>query len=79
MSENKSKEWKLTDFRIQLRDYGEYKGQYIGKIEFRNQDDEGFICKIASESHKRILNIIAGDVRESAGNLMNKLKNSLND
>lgn len=70
-------EWRLKAIHISFREYGEYKGKYVGKIEFANRQQEAFSFNITDEKATQFLNLIRDNVIDSAAKLGERLMQSL--
>ena len=70
-------QWKLKSLNISFMEWGEYKGKYVGKIEFANRQQEAFTFNIPSEKANEFLALIRDNVVGSASRLGERLINSL--
>jgi len=77
MTQISNADWKLKDLTVRLQEYGEYKGKYIGKIQFTNKDEEAFTFNVSQEKTHQLLNIIKDQLVTAATNLGENLMNSL--
>src|SRR5882672_3972961 len=70
-------QWRLKSINISFQEWGEYKGKYIGKIEFANRTNEAFSFNITDEKTHQFLSLIRDNVVDSAANLGQRLMQSL--
>ena len=77
MNQTMNAEWKLKDLSIRYQEYGDYKGKYIGKIEFSNKESEAFTFNVTPERAEQFLNLIKDQLVSSANSLGEKLLQSL--
>lgn len=70
-------QWKLKSINISFQEWGEYKGKYIGKIEFANRTNEAFSFNITDEKALQFLALIRDNVVDSASKLGERLMQSL--
>jgi hypothetical protein len=70
-------QWKLKSINISFQEWGEYKGKYIGKIEFANRANEAFSFNITDEKALQFLALIRDNVVDSASKLGERLMQSL--
>lgn len=69
--------WRLKSINISFQEWGEYKGKYIGKIEFANRTSEAFSFNITDEKAIQFLSLIRDNVVDSASKLGERLMQSL--
>lgn len=70
--------WKLKRLDIQFQTYGDYKGKYVGKIEFDNRENEAFMFNMTPEDTQRYIELVSEKLVNSASHLGDKLLASLN-
>lgn len=70
-------QWKLKSINISFQEWGEYKGKYVGKIEFANRQQEAFSFNITDEKALQFLSLIRDNVVDSASKLGERLMQSL--
>lgn len=70
-------QWRLKSLNISFMEWGEYKGKYVGKIEFANRQQEAFTFNIPAEKSNEFLALIRDNVVGSAARLGERLINSL--
>lgn len=70
--------WKLKRLDIELQEYGDFKGQYGGKIHFVNNDNDAFIFRLTAEDTAKYINLVSEKLVQSASHLGDKLLASLN-
>jgi len=70
-------EWRLKSINIRYEEWGEYKGKYLGKIEFANKQNEAFSFNINQDKAHEFLALIRDSVTESASRLGERLMQSL--
>lgn len=70
--------WKLKSLKINFQEYGEFKGKYVGKIEFENDDSEAFMFNLSPEDTAAYMNLIQDKLVKNASHLGDKLLSSLN-
>ena len=51
--------WYLKSLNIELMQYGEYKGKFVGKIKFENGDQEAFMFTLTAEQSNEYLKLIS--------------------
>jgi hypothetical protein len=71
------KKWKLKSLSIDFKEYGDYKGKYLGKIKFENEREESFQFAIEPEMAERYLKVLAKDIVRSADELTKELTKNL--
>jgi hypothetical protein len=71
-------EWNLKSLTISFQEWGEFKGMYVGKIEFTNGSKDAFTFTLSNEETADYLSIIANKVGLSASQLGQKIVESLN-
>jgi hypothetical protein len=69
--------WRLQKLEIEYAQWGEKKGQYVGKITFQNGDYEGFTFKLTEEQNQQFIALMSERVIETASQLGQTLLNSL--
>ncbi len=69
--------WNLKSLSIIFQEYGEFKGMYVGKIEFTNGSRDAFTFTLSQDETADYLNIISKKVRQSASQLGEKIVESL--
>jgi hypothetical protein len=74
---NNKAEWKLKDLSIRFQEYGDYKGKYIGKVEFTNKESEAFTFNVTPQRAEQFLNLIKDQLVDSASHLGEMLLQSL--
>lgn len=72
-------EWKLKSINIELMEWGDYKGKYVGKIVFANRSAEAFSFNISEEKAHQFLALIRDNIVESASKLGERLLQSLGE
>ena len=70
-------EWNLKSLRIEFQEYGEFKGMYVGKIEFTNGGKDAFTFTLSQDETVKYLEVISGKVCLSATELGQKIAESL--
>ena len=70
-------EWKLKSIEIEFKEYGEYKGKYIGSIRFSNGENESFRFNLRDGMAKPYIDLMADDIVKSASDLGERLIKSL--
>lgn len=78
MTEIITPNWKLKSLKINLQEWGEFKGKYVGKIEFENDTSEAFMFNISPEDTGLYMNLIQDKLVKTASHLGDKLLSSLN-
>lgn len=78
MTEIITPNWKLKSLKINFQEYGEFKGKYVGKIEFENDSSEAFMFNLSPEDTAAYMNLISDKLVKSASHLGDKLLTSLN-
>lgn len=71
--------WQLKSLRINLMDYGEYKGKHTGEIAFSNGDKEAFTCSLTPNECAEYLSIVQKKVGDTATQLGNKIAESFKE
>lgn len=71
------KQWRLKHISIEMQKYGEFKGKYLGKITFDNDESESFTFNIQNDMAERYLKIMANDLVAAASQLSTDLLNTL--
>lgn len=71
------KQWRLKQISIELQKYGEFKGKYLGKITFDNEDSESFTFNIQNDMAERYLKVMANDLVAAASQLSTDLLDTL--
>ena len=69
--------WRLQKLEIEYAQWGDKKGQYVGKIQFQNGDYEGFTFKLTEEQNQQFIALMSERVVETAEQLGKNLLNSL--
>ena len=69
--------WRLKSINISFQEWGEYKGKYVGKMEFANKQQEAFTFNITDEKAIQFLALIRENVVDSASKLGERLMQSL--
>lgn len=77
-AEIKNQQWKLKDLRIEFQEYGDYKGKYVGKIKFDNDESEAFMFNLRPEMCQQYLALIKDELANAASNLATKVMQTLN-
>lgn len=67
---------RLKKIEIELQNWGEHKGKYMGKITFEDGSNDSFTFGMSPEVCVRYLNPIATEVINSANELGKKLAES---
>ena len=57
-----NQEWYLKDLKIELSQWGEFKGKYIGKITFENKSSDCFMFTLSPEEIAEYMKIISRKV-----------------
>lgn len=70
--------YKLKSLDIRFQDYGEYKGKYMGKIAFENNQNEAFMFNLSPEETDKYLQLISEKMVGSASHLAENLLQSMN-
>lgn len=70
-------QWRLKSINITFQEWGEYKGKYLGKIQFGNGQQEAFSFNIAEDKALQFLALIKDSVVDSAAQLGNRVLQSL--
>ena len=70
--------WQLKSINIELATWGDYKGKYVGKIKFENDEQEAFMFNLSPEDCAKYMELISGKLINSASHLGDKLLASLN-
>lgn len=70
-------QWRLKSINISFQEWGEYKGKYVGKIEFANRSSEAFSFNITDEKSLQFLALIRDNIVDSASKLGERLMQSL--
>lgn len=70
-------QWRLKALNIQFMEYGEYRGKYVGKIEFANKQNEAFTFNISEEKANQFLALIRDSVVDSAHHLGDRILQSM--
>jgi hypothetical protein len=70
-------QWRLKSINITFQEWGEYKGKYLGKIQFGNGQQEAFSFNITDEKALQFLSLIRDNVVDSASKLGERLMQSL--
>lgn len=70
-------EWKLKDLSIRFQEYGEFKGKYVGQMQFTNREQEAFTFNVSAERTEQLLNLIKDQLVDTASNLGERLLQSL--
>jgi hypothetical protein len=70
-------EWNLKSLTISFQEWGEFKGMYVGKIEFTNGSKDAFTFTLSNEETADYLSVIANKVGLSASHLGQKIVESL--
>lgn len=78
MTEIITPNWKMKSISISFQEYGDYKGQYVGKIEYNNNENEAFMFKLYPEECQHYMKLISEKLVQSASHLGDKLLASLN-
>lgn len=78
MTEIITPSWKMKSISISFQEYGDYKGQYVGKIEYNNNENEAFMFKLYPEECQHYMKLISEKLVQSASHLGDKLLASLN-
>ena len=74
---NKEAKWTLESIRIELIKWGDDVGKYKGTIVFRNEDADQFTFQLNHTLANAYLELIKDTVLLSANQLVEKLKQSL--
>lgn len=69
--------WKMKSIKIEYQDWGDYKGKYVGKIQFENRDNEAFMFNIKPDTAERYMSLIKDELVDSANHLGERLLESL--
>ena len=69
--------WQLKELKIELAEWGEFKGKYIGKIKFESGNTDAFMFTLSPDEMKDYLAIISAKVGKSASELGDKITSSL--
>lgn len=69
--------YRLKRIDISLRDYGEHKGKYFGKIQFENDKEEMFSFNLSPEENQKFLDLISEKVVSTASEMGQLLANSI--
>jgi hypothetical protein len=72
-----SEEWRLKSLTIEFQEWGDYKGKYLGKIQFANGQKDAFSFTIPDDKCEGYLALIQESVVQSANRLGDKVVNSL--
>lgn len=70
--------WRLDRMTVNYCDYGDNKGKHTGTIEFRNDNRDSFLFQLDAEKVSQYMDLIRGDVSETAENLGKLLASSIN-
>jgi hypothetical protein len=70
-------DWNLDTFEVKYNSYGDFKGQYTGKVQFKNGDGESFSFNLRDGMIQPFINLIAGEMALSANSLRDRLLESL--
>ncbi len=70
-------QWRLKSINITFQEWGEYKGKYLGKIQFGNGQQEAFSFNIHEDKAMQFLALIKDSVVDSAAQLGNRVLQSL--
>ncbi len=70
-------EWQLKKLEVELAQWGEFKGKYIGKISFENGNSDAFMFSLSPAEIVDYLAIISDKVGKSASELGGKITESL--
>ena len=62
MSDN----WKLTRIELELKTFGEFEGEYVGRIGFKNGDNESFDFKIRPGMAQPYIDLISASAAKAA-------------
>lgn len=65
--------WKMTDLRVEFNTYGEFKGQYTGRICFESGEECSFTFFLRPEMTAPYIHLIANEVAASANELGQRL------
>lgn len=68
--------WELKTLRVDLQSYGEFKGKYVGKIEF-GSGNNAFTFDLSTEETREYIALIAKKVGRSAASLGEQITESL--
>lgn len=71
------KTWQLDEIRILYRDYGEYKGMYIGRISFKNKSEDSFVFNLSPEKADKFLQLIGHELVIQGNDLGKNLLKSI--
>ncbi len=71
-------DYKLKTLRIEFKEYGEYKGKYVGTIAFENGVNEAFMFNLSPEKTAQYLELVSEELVKSASSLGEKLLQSMN-
>lgn len=70
-------EWQLKELRIELQEWGNFKGSYVGKVTFANGNKDAFTFTLSPEESRKYLEVVADKVGSSAVELGQKVMESL--
>lgn len=70
-------QWNLKSLKIEYQVWGEFKGQYIGKVEFASGDTNAFSFSLSQEETANYLEIISKTVCKTAAALGDKIVESM--
>lgn len=70
--------WKLNSLHINFQTYGDYKGKYVGKVEFNNRENEAFMFNLSPDETTKYIDLVSEKLVHSASHLGDKLIASLN-
>lgn len=70
-------DWRLKSLSISFQEWGEYKGKYIGKIQFGNSQQEAFSFNIPEEKANQFLALIRDNIVASAHKLGERVLQSI--
>ena len=69
--------WQLKSPSLELMTYGDYKGKYVGKIKFENDENEAFVFNLSPAESNQFLELISEKVCLTASSLGEKIVESV--
>lgn len=69
--------YKLKSIQIELQTYGEYKGKYIGKVKYENDESEAFMFNLSEERCNEYLKLVSEELVAGATELGKQLAESM--
>jgi hypothetical protein len=70
-------QWRLKSLSISFQEWGDYKGKYIGKIQFGNNQQEAFSFNIPEEKANAFLALVRDNIVDSAQKLGERVISSI--